>query len=129
MSIQYNEPNAFDINNPNWGIFSADIYLLGQKGTGATMTGPWVDTRAFKAMSMHVMGTFTGSVQLQGSNELQPLQATVNGTQNTTDANSANIGSAVSAQGITQITGVYRFVRAVATLSAGSVAAVLHGVN
>lgn len=100
------------------GPFGDTYQLL--DGANATESGTWIRTETLKAASVEIYGTFSGTVQLRGTNQLNPASSD-DGFQ---------FGSNITAPGQAVLTMPCRWVKAkVTAYTSGSISAILHGVG
>lgn len=83
--------------------------------------GPWVDTRALGSGSVEVFGTFTGVVQLRGSNQ---------DAQPASDYEGSQLGSNITGPAIVAVGMPVRWIKAIVTgISTGAVSANFHATS
>ena len=97
----------------------ADTYQL-LDGAAATENGTWIRTETLKYASVEIFGTFVGSIQLCGTNQLSPAS----------NYDGFAFGSVVTAPGQAVLTMPCRWVKAkVTAYTSGALSAILHGVG
>lgn len=83
--------------------------------------GVWLDVRFFRNMSVELVGAFTGTIQMRGSNASSKPEDTEHGTQ---------IGDDITAPGFVVVQMPVRWIKCRASaLGAGAVSATLHAVT
>ena len=109
--------DLLDTGKKRVGAYSESYKLL--DNSGATDLGVWVDVRTLVNMSVHVFGTFVGTVQILVSNENQSPGAS--------DGNGIQVGANITAPGVVNVGMPCRWIKAKWTRTSGNVNAYLHG--
>lgn len=91
------------------------------EGIGATANGVWVETKYMKQGSLQVDGITTATLQVRGSNALSRPADDTHGYQ---------IGSNITANGLTAITTSCRWIKVQVTAwTEGTISAILHALQ